>query len=463
MSLGKKTSLVLAEGRNEQWTSSPRPSPCLGKEREWKLALRRPIALASLVISCLIIVTGCSKKEQVPELPQANLDASMTALIQSARGAVAASPQSADVWGKLGQAFHSAEFFSQAETCYAKAAELDPRAPKWPHLLGLLQMQDQPHAAISNLNRAVSLSSGQMDISRLYLGRALLEQGRLGEAETQLQDILRLNPNHAAARLEMGRIQLTRGQLEPAAELVQPCLTNYFTARSAHILLSQVRLRQGNQQEASVLSRQASQMPKPFDWPDPYLREVQSLRADRQKLQDQANAALMRQRFAEAENILNQLFKAYPDDPEGLLLLGRLRFQQRRCGDSEQALRRYLQAQPDSLNGLMQLSLALLCQQRWDAAIKVLEKATALKPDFGQAWYNLGFAYASMENSGAAITNYQQALRCSPGDMQSHVALAEEYMASKRDLEAMRHLNKALELDPNNPAAKRLRAKFQGR
>ena len=54
---------------------------------------------------------------------------------------------------------------------------------------------------------------------------------------------------------------------------------------------------------ATALATRAAQMPRPFDWPDPYLREVQSLRADRQKFQDQANSLLMRQRFKEAETL----------------------------------------------------------------------------------------------------------------------------------------------------------------
>jgi tetratricopeptide (TPR) repeat protein len=425
--------------------------------------LRRCIKVSGLAFKFVLAMglAGCFPKPAPPEVSTANLDASAAKLIQSSREAVIQSPTSAEIWGKLGEAFHTVEFFPEARICYTQAGTLNPNTPKWPHLLGLLELQDQPQAAISNLNRAVSLNHGGADVSGLPLVRALLEQGRAPEAETQLQGMLRMNQNHPGARLEMARLQFARGQFESAAEFLQPCLTNYYTARAAHVLLSQVRLRQGDQAGSAVLSQRAAQMARPFDWPDPFLREVQSLRADRQKLQDQANGALMQHRFKDAESILGQLFKAFPDDPEGLLLLGRLRFQQRRCPESEQALRRYLQLQPDSLNGLMQVSLALLCQQRWVDAITVLQQATTLKPDFGQAWYNLGFAFSNAGNSDAAITNLNQALRCSPGDVPAHVALAEEYLARKEQLQAMQHLNQALELDPGNKAARALRQRIQ--
>lgn len=372
-------------------------------------------------------------------------------------------PTSAEPWGKLGEAFHTGEFYAEAQACYRKAAEMNPQSPQWPHLLGLLQLQDQPQAAISNLNRAVSLSKGQSESSRLHLARALIQQGQFPEAETQLQDLVRFSPNHAGARLELARISLARGQVEPAASLLEACLTNYFTARPALNLLAQVRLRQGDEQAAAGLAKRAAQMPRPFDWPDPYLREVQNLRADRQKLQDQVNTLLMQQRFKDAQAALEKLLSSHPDDPEGLLLLGRLRFQQNQCIESEAALRRFLEMQPESLNGLMQLSLALLCQQRWADATGVLQKVVSLKSDFAQAYYNLGYALGRAGKAEEAIQNYKQALRCSPGDVKTYVAIAEEYDALKNQTETIRNLNQALELEPANKAASALRARLQGR
>ena len=111
------------------------------------------------------------------------------------------SPDSGGAWGKLGEAFHTADFLSEAEACYRKAVELDPQSPKWPHLLGMVQLQDQPLTAISNLYRAVTLESGKTDASRVHLARALVEQGQYKDAEIQIRRLLDSNPNHAAARL----------------------------------------------------------------------------------------------------------------------------------------------------------------------------------------------------------------------------------------------------------------------
>jgi tetratricopeptide (TPR) repeat protein len=410
----------------------------------------------------VVMLVACSPSApKPPEISSASLDASLRSLIQTSRQAVAASPVSGEAWGRLGEAFQTADFLKEAESCYLRAMELQPQTPKWAHLLGLVQLQDRPLTAISNLQRAVSLEDGRTDATRVHLSRALIQQGRFEEAEKQLTDLIKINANHPAAHLELARINLTKGKVDEAGALLEPCLTNYFTARAAHNLMAQVELRKGDQAKSSALAAAAAKMPRPFDWPDPYLREVQSLRADRQKLQDQANSLLMKQRLKEAEAVLMELLRGTPDDPEGLLLLGRLRFQQRRCGESENALRRYLTLQPVSVNGLLQLSLALLCQERWEDAIAQLRSVTALKPDFGQAYYNLGYALSRAGKPGDAILSYRKALQCTPGDAQTYVALAEEFYSQKNLNEAIRNLNQALELDPKNASAKALREKIQ--
>src|SRR6185503_9767447 len=103
------------------------------------------------------------------------------------------------------------------------------------------------------------------------------------------------------------------------------------------------------------------------------------------------------------EVLLGRLLAAFPDDPEGLLLLGRLRYLERNCPEAEQAFRRHLRIQPNSLNGLIQLGLSLLCQQRWNDAAAVLDQAITLKPDFAQAHSNLGYARSRAGDSAGAI------------------------------------------------------------
>ncbi len=438
-------------------------------------ALRRaPIQAAGWFAPCIrcgisrwvmgvlvVVLTGCRPVvSPPPEVSVENLDRAMVALVERSRSNVVANAESADAWGRLGQVYHSLEFSGEAKTCYARASQLSPTSGKWLHLLALVRLQDEPEAAVALLRRAAERSGPSPDISWVRLLQALVERGQLAETRPVLDRLLAASPNHAVARLELGRLQLGRQELAAAAENLFVSSSNRLTRKSALLLLGQVRQRQGDESGAEALIREANALERPPDWPDPYLAEVQALRIDRNQMADQINAHLVRGRLTEAATGLRNLLAALPNDPEGLLLLGRLRFLEKKCPEAEEALRRHLAVQPNSLNGQMQLSLALLCQNRWSDAVTALRGVLAIKPEFAPAHANLGYALARAGDSDGAIRSYREALRFNPGDAESHFALSEELGLVGRKGEAMEHLSRAVALAPDDPRGPKLRERF---
>lgn len=409
----------------------------------------------------LLLLVGCSRAPSPPAIPPVSPDRPLVSLIATSRQAVLASPHSAEPWGRLGQAFHAAQFLAEARDCYQQALRLEPRSPRWPHLLGLLQLQDEPEAAFAHLQRAAELAGPAESASRLRLAQALVERGRPDEAAQHLATLLATHASQPAAQLELSRVHLARKDLTLAEAALQPCLTNRYTARPALLLLAQIRQRQGDPREAAQLSARAAALPRPDDWPDPFLSVVHDLRVDRAKLQDEANAFLRQQRLLEAQAIVTELLRLFPDDPEGFLLQGRLHYLRRECAEAAALFRRHLQLQPDTLNGHIQLGLAQLCQQQWTAAAGTLRRAVALKPDFAPAHYNLGFALSRAGEAAAAIASFREALRCSPGDVNTLLALAEELHRAGQREEALAQLQRAVELEPANPRTARLRTRLQ--
>jgi tetratricopeptide (TPR) repeat protein len=424
------------------------------------------LSIALLALFAVVSIRGsrywqARKSLTPPPISFASLDPSLRTIVETSRAAVVQAPKSAGAWGKLGEALHAAEFHAQARFCYSNAAFLDPNAFRWPYLLGLLELQEEPEKAIQHLARATELAGGKTDSPRFQLGRALVERGRYEEAAPHLQTLLTGNPNHAAARLELARVHFSRNALREATREIQPALSNSYTMRPALQLVAQMAQRNGQLETAASVARRAASLPRGFDWPDPVLRDVQSLRTDRARLAEQANALLQQQRLADADALLAKLLNAFPEDPEGLLLLGRLRYLERRCAEAEAVLKRHLAVQADSLNGLVQLGLALHCQQRWSDAIATLERVIQLKPDFAQAHVNLAAARARSGDSAGAIRSYRDALRCNPGDVNTHMALAEE-LANAGDLPgAAEHVQRAAILSPNDPRIRQAREQLQ--
>ena len=436
-------------------------SPHRDQSRAPKTNSRRWYLLIGISILALALALVIQRVEfrppQPPVVSTAALDPLLRNTITTSYTAVARSPKSGAAWGQLGQALHAAEFNPEARLCYSNALARDQKNFRWPYLLGLLELQDQPEAAIAHLEQAATLAADKIDSPRFQLARALVERGEYEKAEPQLRLLLAAHPAHAPARLELARIYLARGALKGATQELQPAMTNSHTMRVAFLLAVQIAQRNGQTNVAAQLSRRASSMPRGFDWPDPVLRDIKNMRADRAGLADQVNSLLQQQRLPEADIAANKLLSLFPEDPEGLLLLGRLRYVQKRCPEAEAAYRKLLQSQPNSLNGLIQLGLSLMCQQRWTNAAQALEKAIALKPDFAQAHSNLAVARSRAGDGKGAIRAYRDALRCAPGDINAHMGLAEELANAGQVDEARKHVESAAALNPNDSRLQKAR------
>ncbi len=431
----------------------PRTADLIGRTLVIRASL---FLLASLWFPC-----GCKPPAAPPpEISIQNLDGAMADLVARSRSNVLAAMASGPAWGRLGEVYHTLEFTAEARLCYERAAALAPESASWPHLLGLLRLHDDAEAAIELLKRAAALAGNQPDSPRVRLLQALVERGRTAEAAQVVDNLLAAAPGHPVARLELGRMQLARQDLAAASENFGACVSNRYTQRAALLLLGQVRQRQGDEAAAAELTRQGTAMERSLDWPDPFLAEVQALRVDRHQAADQINRHLIRGRLTDAAAGLSRLLAAAPDDPEGLLLLGRLRYLEKRCAEAEQALRRHLEVQPDSLNGHLQLGLALLCQKRWTDGAASFRRVLQLKPEFAAAHSNLGYALARSGDSPGAIRSYEEALRYSPGDVDAHFALAEELGIAGRRAEALERLERATTLAPADPRVAKLRERL---
>ncbi len=420
--------------------------------------------------ACGLLLAACSpaspttqrasRKVPVPEVSTQQLDPFLATTLSGARLRVLTNDTSALAWGRLGQALDAADFDAESQACYREAARLDPAGARWFHLLGLRQLREQPDLALENLRRAVQLTGETNDAPVLRLALALSERGRFVEATNRLRSLLAGVPDHPAARLELARASLALGRLGGLPDWLAPCLTNPYTTRAAHLILGQVLLRNGDTEASSRHAQLAAAMPKPFDWPDPFLREVQELRQDTGKLAEQANSLLRQSRWAEAELVLTQLLSHVPESPEGVLLLGRVRLQQRRCAEAEALFQRFLQLRHEAPYGWMQLGMAFYCQSRWAEAARAFEEAVARKADFAQAHFNLGMARSRLRNSPAAMASFREALRCTPGDVSVHMALAEELFRIGETAAAREQVTQALGIDPNHPKANALRRRL---
>jgi len=416
---------------------------------------------------CGMLLMGCGGGElskgleEPPPLPMmSTLDTAQRAAIEQARMEVVAASASAAAWGRLGQVFEAAEFESEARVCYERATRLNPGEARWWHLAGLAALRDDPERGVSALMRAVTLESPTNDAPRVRLAQALVERGQFAEATKQLQMLLAGDDTHPMARLELARVSWMERREEESLTLLGPCLTNAYTARASAMLMSQIKARQGDHEGATGWATRAQSMPRPYDWPDPYVREVQSMRIRRETAAERVNGLLMQRRLAEAEAALSSIFKGAAEDPEGLLLLGRLRLMQERYEEAEAELGRHLKVRPRSVNGLVQMGMVYYARGRWEDAAVYFDRAIGLKPDFAQGHYNLGMARSRAGQTGKAVESFEAALRCNPGDADTLIILAEHQVREGEREKARLNWEEAKRLKPTHPGLERLRGRL---
>ncbi len=294
-----------------------------------------------------------------------------------------------------------------------------------------------PDKAIATLRTAIN-SEPANSAAHYYLGVALEANGDLAQAQTELQESVRLRPDLPDAYRELAGVAMREGDprgLEDAA---------------THM----IALQPGS--------------------PDGYLYRALS--------------NLNQRRFILAEKDIQKATDLAPQSPAAYVQMGNLKSAQRQfaeAGDSyQQALERD-PTSPDALSGLMNVYLA---QNQPDKAVSVaraqiakvgnssafydllgtvlfnnkrdlsgaeaaLEKATTLDKNNADAFLKLGELLVAKGSTDEAIATYQSSLQGHPEEPSFYILLGELYESQRAWDKAAQMYQKVLEIRPGNPVA----------
>ncbi len=142
--------------------------------------------------------------------------------------------------------------YQEAEASLRKAIELEPERQDWLMALAKsLLEQGQNRAASEVLDRALKLGRSP----EILFARAMcrLNLGRPDDAEIDLADALKMQPDNAEIHFKLGKIELDRGGYERAAERLESALQLDPELLEARFLLGLCQRRQGNLEPARDL------------------------------------------------------------------------------------------------------------------------------------------------------------------------------------------------------------------
>jgi tetratricopeptide (TPR) repeat protein len=356
---------------------------------------------------------GIALEEADPEIVEA---------ITPARQDVIRKPSSASAWGHLGMVLRAHDFGVEANRCLAEAERLDPKDYRWPYLQGLTLLLSDVPAGIACLQRAVERGGDRFLAPRLRLAEALLDVGRLDEADQHLQRAAELDPEDLRLYMDCGRLALLREDWPAALSALSRCVNDEHARRSALILRAQVYRRLGQEKQAAEDVEQADRFPDDARWPDPVIEEV--LRLQRGLASRMTAAASLRaaSRLDEAAELLEETSQKYPKALRAWLELAEVRRQQGRADLAEEACCKAVQADPEATQAWFKMGCYQAEKQPAEAA-ESFRRALRLKPDHALAHYNLGYCLEQLGNLAEAADEYSAALRCKPDYLPARTAL----------------------------------------
>ncbi|MCJ7502723.1 MAG: tetratricopeptide repeat protein, partial [Acidobacteriia bacterium] len=273
------------------------------------------------------------------------------------------------------------------------------------------------------------------------MGVILDAQRRYGEAESYYQRALKLTPSSASLLNNLGNHYLAQGNLEQAraAYLRVVALEPGHPNANLHLAQMSVAAKRG---QAAL--RYLNRLPSRGQAAMP----AQLLRAQALYLSGQQPAAT---------DLLAQVEKQAPADPQVAFSIGLIFVDWKRYEEAERAFVRALKAAPADFDILYNLGLAAARAGHHDRAIEVFQTALRQRPGDPDCLYNLGSVYAAKGQNDQAVILLLQAHNAAPDRTDILFALAHTSEEMGFYADAASAIDKYLKLKPNDDIARRER------
>jgi tetratricopeptide (TPR) repeat protein len=350
-----------------------------------------------------------------PAAPLAPMELGTATAFRGALDEIRRDPSAAS-YGRLGKIFHFLELYDQAQACYERAAETEPRQVLWRHYLGhVAASRHDLEQAERRFREALELDPTSVP-SQMQLGMVLIGRDRPDEAHTVLERVAALDPAQPFAPTWLGFIELSQGRLLQAEQWLVRAVAARPDDRHPHWLLAQVYGRTGDEERAALHRRHAGagvRYPDPV--PDPWVFDLR--------------------READALEYLHVAAKTH--------------YERRELPQAIEVMERIVARDPD-VAWKERLAEAYSRAGRSDSARELIARAMAQAPDAAGPWLALAKVELHDSDPRAAVAAAQQALERDPEQAEVHRFLANA-LGSIGEFElGLAHADAALGLDPSS-------------
>lgn len=230
-----------------------------------------------------------------------------------------------------------------------------------------------------------------------------INDGRLNEAETSLNNVLKLNPNNPPTWSRLGNLYWQMGRLADSAT----CFTKLM--------------------ELDPVSFAAAN--------------------------NLGNAFLLMGRVEEAIEVYKKAVEIAPERSESYNNLGAAFLGLGRYQEAADAFAESIARAPDFAASMVNLAAALTRLEKWDEAKAQCSVALEIAPDLAEAHNIWGNILTQEGESLRAFQAYQKAVELRPNFVEAHLNLGRLMQRIGRHQDAANHFKRVISLDNNQPAA----------
>ena len=328
--------------------------------------------------------------------------------------------------------------------------------------------------ALSRFEQALESAPGNPEAIEA-VGRALLNLGRLEEAEASFLDALEIDPEWVAPRMGLALVALGRDEpfkivhhLERAIEADPGYPESYVELGRYYGYMGEPALAKAtferwtgrHPEDADMLINAGLTLFDASDFAEAYAffeKAVEAATEEEQRsgaLTFRANALDMLGRYDEAVVAYEEVIAETPEWWEAHANLGICHARNGRMERAEVAFRRGLADCPGSPEIRDELAAHLLAQGGdLQEALKLSEEAVALGRDEIRHLVTLGEVKLALEDDEGAAEAYRAVLALDPENPDAHLELGILHERRGEAAEAEEHFIESLKADPSNPRA----------
>jgi len=274
------------------------------------------------------------------------------------------------------------------------------------------------------------------------LARAYIAVGKLDEAQTALQDVLKINPDYPAATDTLAAIQLSQGHADQVIQDLTKEVAAKPRALGTRLLLAQAYMAKGDFQAAET-DLNAS------------LGMATTAKEKGAVLQAQASVKLAQRQFAQAAKLAGDSLDMTPESVVALNVLGASYVAQKQADQGIEAIKARLNKTPNWAEGFEILGRVAQRTGRLQAALDAFNKALTINPNLTQASLGLADTYFLNKQFDLAQQSYEKAAT-QQDSSRSYALFRLGQMAERKGdfTKARTYYESSLNANPDNVVAK---------